>query len=213
MRGIGIDGVTSMGIFDYFKNKTARPAGRAADGQRGELLRHYEILKDCEDMVNHSANFSVVVSRFDRLLDELGYFASFDAFGPDYLMQYGITFKTAATDLWHSTFQNRAAILSAAVDRILDLEIDAALELKTKSGQENRMLSYVNKIQNAEGVPADVLKYVAGIPVLDALREPAVVVTCRACGNEFRARPHAYKGYFVDCPKCGQRLRADTSKR
>ena len=69
------------------------PAGSAADeAQRRELLRHMEILKDCEELVNSSNNFSTVLSRYDLLLQELSYFAAFEEIGPDYLPSYGINF-------------------------------------------------------------------------------------------------------------------------
>ena len=75
------------------------PAGSAADeAQRRELLRHMEILKDCEELVNSSNNFSTVLSRYDLLLQELSYFAAFEEIGPDYLPSYGINFKTPASE-------------------------------------------------------------------------------------------------------------------
>lgn len=199
-----------MGLFDAFKKKNSGPTGREYEIQRQELLRHYEVLKDCEDLINNSPNFATVVSRYDLMLDELGYFAAWEAYGVDYLQQYGFTFKTPASAMWKSSFDGRAKFLNSAVDRLLDLEIDSALELKTKSGQEKRMVSWVDKLQAVEAVPADTLKYIAALPVLDALREPKVLVTCR-CGAQFHGRPHGYRGYVVICPKCGQRLRVDTS--
>lgn len=201
-----------MSLFDLFKKKNAPAYDRAHEIQRRELLRHYEILLDCEDLVNNSPNFSTVVSRYDLLLDELAYFAAFDAYGDKYLRQFGITFKTTATSLWKSARDGQAAFLNNAADRLLDLEIDDALALNTKSGQEKRMTAWVDKMQSVDGVPADTLKYIGSLPVLDALREPKVLVTCR-CGNQFRARPHAYQSYLAICPKCGQRLRVNTSKR
>ena len=59
-----------------------------------------EILKDCEELVNSSNNFSTVLSRYDLLLQELSYFAAFEEIGPDYLPSYGINFKTPASELW-----------------------------------------------------------------------------------------------------------------
>lgn len=200
-----------MGLFDAFKKKNSGPTGREYEIQRQELLRHYEILKDCEDLINNSPNFATVVSRYDLLLDELGYFAAFDAYGYDYLQQYGFKFNPSATDQWKSSFEKRAYFLNVSLDRILDLEIDRALKLKTKSGQEKRMMSFVEKIGDVDGVPADTLKYAATLPVLDAMREPKVLVTCRTCGHNFKDRPHAHKNYFVFCPQCGQKLRVDTS--
>ena len=150
------------------------PAGSAADeAQRRELLRHMEILKDCEELVNSSNNFSTVLSRYDLLLQELSYFAAFEEIGPDYLPSYGINFKTPASELWKRYFDNMAEYLNAAVDRILQ---------------------YINEL-----------------PVAAALREPKVSVSC-PCGNEFQGRPHAHKGFVLVCPKCGQKLRANTSK-
>ena len=78
----------------------AEPA--ADEVQRCELLRHMEILKDCEELVNSSNNFSTVLSRYDLLLQELSYFAAFEEIGPDYLPSYGINFKTPASELWTS---------------------------------------------------------------------------------------------------------------
>lgn len=75
------------------------------------------------------------------------------------------------------------------------------------------MCAFIKKIQSLDGVPAEVLKYAADLPVLDALHEPAVIVTCRRCGQKFRARPHAYNGYMLACPKCDQQLRVNTSQR
>lgn len=199
-----------MGLFDAFKKKNSRPSGREYEIQRRELLRHYEILKDCEDLINNSPDFATVVSRYDLMLDELGYFAAWEEYGVDYLQQYGFTFKTPASVMWKSSFDGRAKYLNSAVDRLLDLEIDSALELKTKSGQEKRMMSWIDKLQAVEAVPADTLKYIVALPVLDALREPKVLVTCR-CGAQFHGRPHSYQGHVVICPKCGQKLRADTS--
>ena len=161
--------------------------------------------------MNNSPNFSTIVSRYDLLLDELAYFAAFDVYGEDYLRQFGITFKTSATTLWEAARNGMAAALNNAADRLLDLEIDGALTLKTKSGQEKRMVAWVDKMQAVDAVPAETLKYIGALPVLDALREPKVLVTCR-CGNQFPARPHAYQNYLAICPKCRQRLRVDTSK-
>ena len=188
------------------------PAGPAADEvQRRELLRHMEILKDCEELVNSSNNFSTVLSRYDLLLQELSYFAAFEEIGPDYLPSYGINFKTPASELWKRYFDNMAEYLNAAVDRILDAEIEKALALKTAAGQEKHMAAWVDKLQELEGVPAGTLQYINGLPVAAALREPKVSVSC-PCGNEFQGRPHAHKGFVLVCPKCGQKLRANTSK-
>lgn len=187
-------------------------AGSAADeAQRRELLRHMEILKDCEELVNSSNNFSTVLSRYDLLLQELSYFAAFEEIGPDYLPSYGINFKTPASELWKRYFDNMAEYLNAAVDRILDVEIEKALTLKTAAGQEKHMAAWVDKLQELEGVPAGTLQYINGLPVAAALREPKVSVSC-PCGNEFQGRPHAHKGFVLVCPKCGQKLRANTSK-
>lgn len=188
------------------------PAGPAADEvQRCELLRHMEILKDCEELVNSSNNFSTVLSRYDLLLQELSYFAAFEEIGPDYLPSYGINFKTPASELWKRYFDNMAEYLNAAVDRILDAEIEKALALKTAAGQEKHMVAWADKLQELEGVPAGTLQYINGLPVAAALREPKVSVSC-PCGNEFQGRPHAHKGFVLVCPKCGQKLRANTSK-
>ena len=188
------------------------PAGPAADEvQRSELLRHMEILKDCEELVNSSNNFSTVLSRYDLLLQELSYFAAFEEIGPDYLPSYGINFKTPASELWKRYFDNMAEYLNAAVDRILDVEIEKALTLKTAAGQEKHMAAWADKLQELEGVPAGTLQYINGLPVAAALREPKVSVSC-PCGNEFQGRPHAHKGFVLVCPKCGQKLRANTSK-
>lgn len=188
------------------------PAGSEADeAQRRELLRHMEILKDCEELVNSSNNFSTVLSRYDLLLQELSYFAAFEEIGPDYLPSYGINFKTPASELWKRYFDNMAEYLNAAVDRILDAEIEKALALKTAAGQEKHMAAWVDKLQELEGVPAGTLQYINGLPVAAALREPKVSVSC-PCGNEFQGRPHAHKGFVLVCPKCGQKLRANTSK-
>lgn len=188
------------------------PAESAADeAQRRELLRHMEILKDCEELVNSSNNFSTVLSRYDLLLQELSYFAAFEEIGPDYLPSYGINFKTPASELWKRYFDNMAEYLNAAVDRILDAEIEKALALKTAAGQEKHMAAWVDKLQELEGVPAGTLQYINELPVAAALREPKVSVSC-PCGNEFQGRPHAHKGFVLVCPKCGQKLRADTSK-
>ena len=186
------------------------PAGSAADeSQQRELLRHMEILKDCEELVNSSNNFSTVLSRYDLLLQELSYFAAFEEIGPDYLPSYGINFKTPASELWKRYFDNMAEYLNAAVDRIL--EIEKALVLKTAAGQEKHMVTWADKLQELEGVPAGTLQYINGLPVVAALREPKVSVSC-PCGNEFQGRPHAHKGFVLVCPKCGQKLRANTSK-
>lgn len=188
------------------------PAGSAADeAQRRELLRHMEILKDCEELVNSSNNFSTVLSRYDLLLQELSYFAAFEEIGPDYLPSYGINFKTPASELWKRYFDNMAEYLNAAVDRILDAEIEKALALKTAAGQEKHMAAWVDKLQELEGVPAGTLQYINELPVAAALREPKVSVSC-PCGNEFQGRPHAHKGFVLVCSKCGQKLRANTSK-
>lgn len=188
------------------------PVGSAADeAHRRELLRHMEILKDCEELVNSSNNFSTVLSRYDLLLQELSYFAAFEEIGPDYLPSYGINFKTPASELWKRYFDNMAEYLNAAVDRILDVEIEKALTLKTAAGQEKHMAAWVDKLQELEGVPAGTLQYINGLPVAAALREPKVSVSC-PCGNEFQGRPHAHKGFVLVCPKCGQKLRANTSK-
>lgn len=188
------------------------PAGPAADEvQRRELLRRMEILKDCEELVNSSNNFSTVLSRYDLLLQELSYFAAFEEIGPDYLPSYGINFKTPASELWKRYFDNMAEYLNAAVDRILDAEIEKALALKTTAGQEKHMVAWADKLQELEGVPAGTLQYINGLPVAAALREPKVSVSC-PCGNEFQGRPHAHKGFVLVCPKCGQKLRANTSK-
>lgn len=188
------------------------PAGSAADeAQRRELLRHMEILKDCEELVNSSNNFSTVLSRYDLLLQELSYFAAFEEIGPDYLPSYGINFKTPASELWKRYFDNMAEYLNAAVDRILDVEIEKALALKTAAGQEKHMVAWADKLQELEGVPTGTLQYINGLPVAAALREPKVSVSC-PCGNEFQGRPHAHKGFVLVCPKCGQKLRANTSK-
>ena len=207
---VGLKGLVSVGLFDAFKKKNFGSSGQEYEIQRRELLRHYEILKDCEDLINNSPSFATVVLRYDLMLDELGYFAAWETYGVDYLQQYGFTFKTPASALWKSSFDGKAKFLNSAVDRLLDLEIDGALVLKTKSGQEKRMLSWVDKMQGVESVPVDTLKYLSDLPVLDALRDPKVLTTCR-CGVQFRCRPHAYQGYIVICPKCGQRLRVDTS--
>ena len=188
------------------------PAGSAADeSQRRELLRHMEILKDCEELVNSSNNFSTVLSRYDLLLQELSYFAAFEEIGPDYLPSYGINFKTPASELWKRYFDNMSEYLNAAVDRILDVEIEKALALKTAAGQEKHMVTWADKLQELEGVPAGTLQYINGLPVVAALREPKVSVSC-PCGNEFQGRPHAHKGFVLVCPKCGRKLRANTSK-
>lgn len=188
------------------------PAWPAADEvQRRELLRHMEILKDCEELVNSSNNFSTVLSRYDLLLQELSYFAAFEEIGPDYLPSYGINFKTPASELWKRYFDNMAEYLNAAVDRILDVEIEKALALKTAAGQEKHMVAWADKLQELEGVPAGTLQHINGLPVIAALREPKVSVSC-PCGNEFQGRPHAHKGFVLVCPKCGQKLRANTSK-
>jgi len=207
---VGLKGLVSVGLFDVFKTKKSVPSTREYEIQRHDLLRHYEILKDCEDLINNSPNFATVVSRYDLMLDELGYFAGWEAYGVDYLQQYGFTFKTPASALRKTSFDGKAKFLNSTVDRLLDLEIDGALALKTKSGQEKRMLSWIDKMQGVESVPVDTLKYLSTLPVLDALREPKVLATCR-CGVQFRCRPHAYQGYIVICPKCGQQLRVDTS--
>lgn len=188
------------------------PAEPTADEmQRRELLRHMEILKDCEELVNSSNNFSTVLSRYDLLLQELSYFAAFEEIGSDYLPSYGISFKTPASELWKRYFDNMAEYLNAAVDRILDAEIEKALALKTAAGQEKHMVAWADKLQELEGVPAGTLQYINGLPVVAALREPKVSVSC-PCGNEFQGRPHAHKGFVLVCPKCGQKLRANTSK-
>lgn len=188
------------------------PAGSAADeSQRREFLRHMEILKDCEELVNSSNNFSTVLSRYDLLLQELSYFAAFEEIGPDYLPSYGVNFKTPASELWKRYSENMAAYLNAAVDRILDVEIEKALALKTAAGQEKHMVTWADKLQELEGVPAGTLQYINELPVVAALREPKVSVSC-PCGNEFQGRPHAHKGFVLVCPKCGQKLRANTSK-
>lgn len=187
----------------------AEPA--ADEAQRRELLRHMEILKDCEELVNSSNNFSTVLSRYDLLLQELSYFAAFEEIGSDYLPSYGINFKTPASELWKRYFDNMAEYLNAAVDRILDAEIEKALALKTAAGQEKHMVAWADKLQELEGVPAGTLQYINGLPVIAALREPKVSVSC-PCGNEFQGRPHAHKGFVLVCPKCGQKLRANTSK-
>lgn len=162
------------------------PAGSAADeAQRRELLRHMEILKDCEELVNSSNNFSTVLSRYDLLLQELSYFAAFEEIGPDYLPSYGINFKTPASELWKRYFDNMAEYLNAAVDRILDAEIERPLRSKPPPGQEKHMAAWVDKLQELEGVPAGTLQYINELPVAAALREPKVSVSC-PCGNEFQ---------------------------
>ena len=191
------------------QSSQARPA--ADEAQRRELLRHMENLKDCEELVNSSNNFSTVLSRYDFLLQELSYFAAFEEIGPDYLPSYGVNFKTPASELWKRYFDNMAEYLNAAVDRILDAEIEKALALKTAAGQEKHMVAWADKLQELEGVPAGTLQYINGLPVVAALREPKVSVSC-PCGNEFQWRPHAHKGFFLVFPKCGQKLRANTSK-
>ncbi len=208
---LGVKGVIPVGLLDLFKKKKTQPSGRVYEMPTRDLLREYEILKDCEELINNSPNFSTVVSRYDLLLDKLAYFAAYEVYGVDYLQQFGITFKTPASVLWKSARDGRGAFLNNAADRLLDVEIDDALALKTKSGQEKRMTAWVDKMQSVEAVPVETLKYIGSLPVLDALREPKVVVTCR-CGNQFRARPHAYQNYLVICPKCDQKLRVDTSK-
>lgn len=208
---VALTGVMSVGLFNAFKKKKSRPPDKEYEIQRRELLRHYEILKDCKDLINNSSNFETVVSRYDLMLDELGYFAAWEVYGVDYLRQYGFTFKTPASALWKSSFDGKAKILNSAVDRLLDLEIDKALALKTKSGQKKRMESWIDKMQGVESVPVETLKYISALPVLDALQEPKVLVKCRQCSFQFQSRPHAYQGNIVVCPKCGQRLRANTS--
>ncbi len=201
-----------MGVFDLLKRKKSQHNSLDYEAARREILRHYELMKECEDLVNKSPNFSTVLKRFDLFLGELAYFAAFDVYGTDYLEKYGIKFKTTATDLWQRTIESQATILNGAIDRLLDVEIDRALELKTKLGQENRMNAFIREIQETDGVPFETLKYISTLPVLDALREPKVRVVCR-CGCSFVDRPHAYKGFFVTCPECRQQLRVDTSKR
>lgn len=75
-----------MGLLDFVKRKQPDPV---LERDRADLLRHYEILKDCENLINNSPSFATVVSRYDLMLDELGYFAAWEAYGVDYLQRYG----------------------------------------------------------------------------------------------------------------------------
>lgn len=203
-----------MGLFDFLNRQKVKSAmaDSVFNADHTDLYRHLEILKDCEELVNTSTNFETVLHRCEALIDELFYFCSWETYaGSEALAQHGIKFQTPPSALWQSAREQMPTVLCAAVDRALDAEIDAALKLKTSRGQEKRMLAFVEKVQGLDGVPADVLKYVSQLPAVDAMREPAVIVTCKSCGNKFRARPHAYKGFLLTCPKCEQQLRVNTS--
>ncbi len=202
-----------MGLFDFFRRKRSNPI---FEQNKSIVLRHLEILKDCEKLVNTSSNFETVLSRAEELLDEIAIIASYEeSLGSEFIINCGLRFKREGETFrsLYEEIQNEIPdVLCYAIDRCLDAEIDSALKLKTKSGQERRIINWVNKIKSFDRIPRKTLTYIESLPALDALREPAITVTCHMCSHEFCARPHAYRDYIVYCPKCDQRLYVDTSK-
>ena len=47
-----------------------------SDADRRILIRHYEILADCDELVHTSKNFEIVLRRYDEMLNELSFIAS-----------------------------------------------------------------------------------------------------------------------------------------
>lgn len=203
-----------MGFLDLLRRRRNDPI---FEQNKAMVLRHFEILRECEKFVNTSLNFETVLRRSEDLLNEIRFISSYEeAFGAEFIKKCGLTFKregSTFSSLLEEIRSEIPSVLSYAVDRCLDAEIDSALKLKTKSGQEKRIMNWVSKIRSFDRVPLETLNYIESLPALDALREPAVTVTCRSCFNEFRVRPHAYRDYVVYCPKCDQKFRVNTSKR
>ena len=199
-----------MGLFDFLRR---RRGVSVFELNKSVVLRHMEIVKDCENLINTSKNFEAVLRRSEDLLEELHIISTYeDTLGSDFIARCGLTFKREGetfSSMLEEIQSDLPGVLCYAVDRCLDAEIDSALKLKTKSGQEKRIINWINKIKCLDRVPLKTLQHIESLPVLDALREPSLTVTCPACSHEFRVRPHAYRNYIVYCPQCDREFKAD----
>ena len=211
-------------LYEKFSSAKPIPTAYSYSDTQFEIIRKYvlEFQKSLDtehDIGLLLTNFgsSILMRRSEDLLNEIRFISSYEeAFGAEFIKKCGSTFKregSTFSSLLEEIRSEIPSVLTYAIDRCLDAEIDSALKLKTKSGQEKRIMNWVNKIRSFDRVPLETLNYIESLPALDALREPAVTVICRSCFNEFRVRPHAYRNYVVYCPKCDQKLRVNTSKR
>lgn len=67
-----------MGLFGFAKRRGAHGSDHVLEADRADLARHFEILRDCEELVYTSANFETVLRRYDGLLDELSYIGAYE---------------------------------------------------------------------------------------------------------------------------------------
>jgi len=67
-------------------------------------------------------------------------------------------------------------------------------------------------LEDLGGLIALVIAAIAGIKrKMTTRKEKRVMVHC-PCSNNFQAEPRKENRWIVQCPKCGQKLRVDTSK-
>ncbi len=112
--------------------------------QRQAILREIEILKDCERLVNDSADLEVVASRYELLLHKLDLLI---AYPPETLAAFGISVGSPLESQKQTVIESKVAVFNQAIDRAFEQEHIAALE--TDADKSNALLRFYNDTLDA----------------------------------------------------------------
>lgn len=115
-----------------------KKAGRAMP-LGSDLRRDAEIVRDCQELINKSANLETVASRYDFLVSKLSEMQKRPQADFDY---YGVDFGVPISSVLASLESNKAVIFCQAIDRAFakcKKHIDG---LKTEKGKQNALYKF-----------------------------------------------------------------------
>ncbi len=123
--------------------------------QRQVVLREIQIMNESMALVNDSADFGVVASRYKLLIEKLNLLSTYSS---EELANYGISLPVSFQEQRQIIEANRIVIFNQAIDRSLQKEKEHINSLKTDSGKSKALVRFYNDISNVirdNGLPTE----------------------------------------------------------
>ncbi len=104
-----------------------------------DLRRDAEIVRDCQELINNSANLETVARRYDFLVSKLSEMQKRPQADFDY---YGVDFGVPISSVLASLESNKTVIFCQAIDRAFAKCKKHAAGLKTEKGKQNALYKF-----------------------------------------------------------------------
>lgn len=114
--------------------------------QRQAALREIQIMNESLALVNDSADFGIVASRYKLLIEKLNLLSTYSS---EELASYGISLPVSFQEQKQIIEGNKIVIFNQAIDRALQKEKEHINGLKTDNGKANALVRFYNDTSNA----------------------------------------------------------------